>query len=134
MDIIQNAKELAALIKKLGDIELERRTLSLQSEILALSSELVELKKENAELKQMLEKKIQLTFKPPLYYAEGDSTPYCPICWEQHGKAIHVIGPTTIESRGHVYAHCNICNKDFVLVQGRSVTHTVNQRYRGLHG
>lgn len=134
MEIIQNAKELVALIKKLGDIELERRTLTLQSEILELTSELVELKKVNAEMKQLLEWTKKLTFKAPLYYAEGDPTPYCPICWEQHGKVIHVIGPTTVESRGHVYAHCNICNKDFVLVQGRPITHTINQRYRGLHG
>jgi formate dehydrogenase maturation protein FdhE len=133
MDIIQNAKELAALIKKLGNIELERRTLSLQSEILELTSELVELKKENAEMKQLLEREKQLTFKPPLYYAEGDPTPFCPICWEQHRKTIHVIGPKTVESTGHVYAHCNICNKDFVIVQGRSISHTINKRYQGLH-
>ena len=134
MEIIQNAKELAALIKKLGDIELERRTLTLQSEILELSSELIELKKSNAEMKQLLERTKQLTFKAPLYYAEEDPTPFCPICWEQHGKAIHVIGPKTVESTGHVYAHCNICDKDFVLVQGQSLTQTINRRYRGLNG
>lgn len=133
MDIVQNAKELAALIKKLGDIELERRTLSLQSEILELTSELLELKKVNAEMKQRLELSIKLTFKAPLYYADGDPTPFCPICWEQHGKAIHTIGPKTVESTGHVFSHCNICNKDFVIVQGRSMTHTINNRYRGVH-
>ena len=133
MEIIQNAKELAALIKKLGDIELERRTLSLQSEILELTSELVEVKKDNAEMKQLLEKTKQLTFKAPLYYAEGDPTPFCPICWEQRGKAIHVIGPKTVESTGHVFAHCNICNKDFVIVQGRSMARTINNRYRGVN-
>ena len=41
MDILQNAKELAGLIKALGNIELERRTLALQSEILELTSELL---------------------------------------------------------------------------------------------
>lgn len=134
MEIIQNAKELAALIKQLGNLELERRTLALQSEILELSTEMFELRKENADLKQQLEKTKQLTFKAPLYYAEGDPTPFCPICWEHTGKAIHVIGPKTVETTGHVYAHCNICNKDFVLVEGARVSHVVTSRSRYRNG
>ena len=81
MSIIDNVKEIAVLVKKLGDIELYRRIVELEGEVIELTQE----KREFEEKIQTVEKKLafskKMTFRDPFWYAEGDNIPYCPRCW-----------------------------------------------------
>jgi hypothetical protein len=59
--------------------------------------EVVDLTRENRRLEdrvQELEKTLAIqkamTFKAPLWYQEGDQTPFCPACWEKDKIAVHV--------------------------------------------
>ena len=112
MSIINDAREIVALIKKSGDIELERKILNLQSEIIELTQERNELKEKCSDLQAQLTLTAKMTFKPPVYYAEGDPTPLCPTCWENDGKSIHLVGP--IRDNNPRY-YCNVCEKAIYL-------------------
>jgi hypothetical protein len=91
MGILDNAKDVAALVKKMGNIELYQKIVDLQSEIVALSTENLELQEEKKQLKEQLEVKNKMSFKEPFWYAEGDEVPHCPNCWESEKKAVHLI-------------------------------------------
>jgi len=41
-------------------------------------------------------KSAEMKFKPPFWYAEQDSVPHCPNCWEAEEKAIHLTGPVDV--------------------------------------
>ncbi|QYJ78261.1 hypothetical protein [Shewanella acanthi] len=91
MSIISNAKEVAELVKKLGDIELYRKIVELEGEIIDLSRTNHALQIEVDELKKKVLLNKSLSFNAPFYYSEGDATPYCPKCWESEGKAVHLV-------------------------------------------
>ena len=102
MGILDNAKEIADLIKKAGDIELYRKIIELEGEIIDLTRENRDLVENNRELRELLDIKDKLTYRKPFYYQEGDDVPYCPRCWESDRKCVHVIGPD-ISIEGPVY-------------------------------
>jgi hypothetical protein len=87
---VENVKEVAELIKKFNDIELNRRILNLENEVLDLSRDKRRAEERAEQLERTLKFSKELKFKAPFYYAEGDSTPYCPGCWESKRMAIHV--------------------------------------------
>lgn len=91
MSIISNAKEIADLVKKLGDIELYRKIVEIEGEIIELTraNHLLEVRVQ--ELTSTLALSTELTFKEPFYYAEGDLVPYCPNCWETEKRATHLV-------------------------------------------
>ena len=90
MGAVENIKELAELVKKFNDIELNRRILTLESEVLDLSREKRRAEEKVEQLEQKLKFSKELTFKEPSYWLEGDSTPYCSGCWESSKLAIHL--------------------------------------------
>ena len=90
MGIIGRAKEIADLVKALGDIELYRKIIDLEGEIVEVEGQNIELTKENRKLKEQLETAGKMTFKYPVYYMEGDEVPFCPCCWESDRKTIHL--------------------------------------------
>jgi len=90
MSIISNAKEVADLVKKLGDIELYRKIVELEGEIIELTREKRELDDETARLKSLLDSSKEMKFNNPFYYAEGDNTPFCPRCWEVDKIQMHL--------------------------------------------
>jgi hypothetical protein len=91
MSIIDNAKEVADLVKKIGDIELYRKIVALEGEVIDLTREKRALENRVGELERAIVFTKKLTFKEPFYFAEGDATPYCPACWEIKREAVHVI-------------------------------------------
>jgi hypothetical protein len=96
MGVIENMKDVAELVKKFGDIDLNRRILTLENEVLDLSRDKRRADEKAEELEQALKFKEKLTFRTPFYYLEGDPEPYCPGCWESKKAAIHVqINPMT---------------------------------------
>ncbi len=56
MTIIGEVKEIAELVKKVGDIELYKRIVDLQASVVELSSKNLELHEANSELKAKLKK------------------------------------------------------------------------------
>ena len=91
MSIVTNAKELADVIKKLGDVELYRKIVELEGEIIELTREKHALETRVQELTETLAVNENLQFKEPFYYANDDAVPYCPNCWEANHTAIHLI-------------------------------------------
>jgi len=91
MGVIDNAKEIADLVKKVGDIDLYRKIVALESEILDLTREKRQLEEKVSNLEQSLAFKEKLVFKEPLYWLEGDGTPYCPGCWVEKRQAVHLM-------------------------------------------
>jgi hypothetical protein len=109
MSIIENAKEIADLIKKAGNVDLYRKIVDLEAEIV----DLIRMKntQESAieDLKKKLGAKDSLRFKEPFYYMDGDEVPFCPKCWESKQKTIHLIRTHISNDRGTRY-DCPECS------------------------
>ena len=86
MGIIDNAKEVADLIKKVGDMELYRKIVELEGGIIELSKINMKLEQNNVDLKRKLEIKENMKFKKPFYFLGDDTLPYCQLCWESDQK------------------------------------------------
>jgi len=99
MSIINNAKEIADLVKKLGDIELYRKIVELEGEIIELTREKNALTEKNQELIMALKISSDMVFKSPFYYLLDDPVPYCPKCWEVDRTAVHLINNDTMEGQ-----------------------------------
>ena len=91
MGVIENMKDIAELIKRAGDIELYRKMVESEGEVIDLTRENRRLGERVQELEKTLAVQLQMTFKAPLWYQEGDLTPFCPKCWETNKLAVHVI-------------------------------------------
>lgn len=91
MGILDEMKEIGDLIKKAGDIELYRRINKLEGEVIDLTRDKRRSEEKLEELERTLKFKEKLTFREPFYWLEKDQTPYCPGCWEDKHKAVHVI-------------------------------------------
>ena len=90
MSAVENVKEIADLIKKFNDIELNRRILNLENEVLDLSRDNRHAEERIAELERTLNFQKELTYKTPFYYLVDDPAPYCPGCWDSKRKAVHL--------------------------------------------
>ncbi|MBZ5540398.1 MAG: hypothetical protein LAN61_07755 [Acidobacteriia bacterium] len=84
-------KEMADLIKKLGDIELNRKILTLETEVLDLTRDKRRVEEKVEELERTLKQRQTLYFFEPFYWLKEDTTPYCPSCWETKMTAVHVL-------------------------------------------
>ena len=90
MSVTENMKEVADLIRKYNDIELNRKIVNLEGEVLDLTRDKRRLEARVEELEATLKLRRTLAFKEPFYWADGDRTPFCPSCWEAGDKAVHV--------------------------------------------
>jgi hypothetical protein len=108
MGAIENIKEIADLVKKLGDIELYRKIIELEQEIFELSRHNLKYKGDIEELKSLLTKIKNVKYSKPFYYSEGDPHPYCPKCWEVEKVLVHLT-----DSMDPNYHHCPNCDKIF---------------------
>jgi len=82
MGAVEHVKEVADLIRKFNDIDLNRRILNLENEVLDLSRDKRRAEEKVEELERTLKFKGELKFKEPFYWLGEDQTPYCPACWE----------------------------------------------------
>jgi hypothetical protein len=119
MGLIENARELASLIKAAGDTELYRRIVDLQGELVSLSSRNFELETKCRELEAAVELRKNLRHHRQLYVLEGDPVPFCPRCFENNGKLIHLFGPHR-NPAPHEYDlwACHICHHDYSAAPG----------------
>lgn len=93
MSIISNAKEIADLVKKIGNVELYRRIIDLEGEIIELSGQNHSLKEQVSALEQKLKLRAQLKFSDSMYWlADGDAKdgPFCQRCYDVDGKLVRV--------------------------------------------
>src|SRR5258708_19138291 len=90
MGAAEYVKDVAEFVKKFNDIELNRRILKLEEEVIDLTREKRRADEKVEELERALRFRGELVFKEPFYYLEGDSTPYCPACWEAKRSAVHL--------------------------------------------
>src|SRR6266851_10197076 len=82
MGVVENMRDVADLVKKFNDIELNRRILTLENEVLDLSRERRRAEEKVEELERALRFKAELIFNEPFYWVKGDKVPFCPTCWE----------------------------------------------------
>lgn len=98
MSILSNAKEIADLVKQLGDIELYRKIVELEGEIIDLTRSNREMEDQIEGLRSQLRKTSEMNFRPPFYFIDYDSTPYCARCWEVDGLQVHLTDTKTMGS------------------------------------
>ena len=93
MSIISNAKEVAELVKKLGNVDLYRRIVDLEGEIIELSGENHTLKERIAALEKDLKVRAELKFEGGVYWRIDGQTkegPFCQRCYDADGKLLRL--------------------------------------------
>ncbi|CAA0210030.1 hypothetical protein [Klebsiella oxytoca] len=120
------------IAKKLADDggELDRATLKLElanlmaelasakMEVITTQALLFDAEQKIIDLKEKLKDKAAFTFSDGVFWAEGDTTAFCPKCYENEDKKIHMV------SRERAYAgfgstiakpnwYCRVCKTTF---------------------
>ena len=116
MGVIESLKEIADLVKKFNDDELNRKIVDLEGEIVELTLQIGSLEEENKEMKRTFSLIKKMRFKKPFYFQEDDPVPFCPRCWEKEKKPVHLIGPVKVAA-GLRYG-CPNC-KDFFVEESK---------------
>lgn len=118
MNTLDTAKELVALIQKVGDIELYRKTVEFQAEVVALSQKNLELQVKCSHLEAELQRRKSLRHERQLYYASGDVVPFCPTCYEKTDKYVHLFGPKSGYPQDVECYECLGCNYSYYAKGG----------------
>lgn len=95
--------QMAELICALADVKLE---------LAEVQSILVDKDAHIFSLESQLKEQRSVKFDGTLYYAEGDNTPFCPVCYEGSKKLIHLThydGTRDCEA----YDLCKTCNQTY---------------------
>jgi hypothetical protein len=117
VSVIDQAKEIAGLIKKIGDIELYRKIIELEGEIIELTRSKRELEDAKSDLEKQLTLKRSMIFKTPFYFQEADGIPFCPRCWEKENKTVHLlILPGGKDFQVANEAFCSACGGEWFKV------------------
>ncbi len=93
MSIISDAKELADLIQKLGNVELYRKIVELEGQIIDLTRQNHGLSEQVRELQQQLTIKGQIRYEKQVYWLEDGASkdgPYCQRCYDVQGKLVRL--------------------------------------------
>ncbi len=112
MGVIENAREVADLVQKIGNLDLYRRIVELQGEIVSLSEEKLKCEQENAEMRRILDLRQAMKFRFPYYYQDGDPNPFCRLCWEAKGIAVHLDHGRPWQPGG-IQRYCHSCGKAY---------------------
>jgi len=98
------AKTASDIIKEAMHFAREPKNTDLAEKLIDLYRDLVELvdtnhqlrrdnqtlRDEMSELQKNLKLKGEMRFDAPVYFRDGDGTPFCPTCFERDGLAIHL--------------------------------------------
>ncbi len=107
MGAVENIKDIADLVKKFNDIELNRRILNLENEVLDLSRDKRRGEERIEELERALKFNKELVLRDGFYWAEGDNTGFCTACWDAKHLAVHVKRlPLPVQSCRYQCPHC----------------------------
>jgi len=112
MGILDNAKELAELIKKYNNQDLYQKVIDLRDEIFNLREEKQQLKERVNELERAENIGSKLERQGNVYFRtdreEDQAGPFCMTCWDADRKLVNVI---TITEDGSARFKCSICIK-----------------------
>jgi len=129
-DLIKEAMSLARsakntdLAEKLIDlyrdfVELmdatQQKIAELQRETIELSQQKLQLAQKVDDLEKSVRLKAEMIFTPPLYFRKGDSTPFCPACFEGDKRAVHLVnyGSGTYSGIQKTHWYCKLCKNEF---------------------
>jgi len=112
MNVVDRAKELATLIKKLDDIDLYRKIVELEGEIIELTRQNRELGERVEDFERSSDIINKLTYDPPFYVGDLPSDLYCSHCIEVHKMPVHLVKTTRAEMRRRIYS-CPKCSNEF---------------------
>lgn len=112
-DPLNTLRQIREMIKRSNDQELSRLILALQRDIFALESENLKLSVELTSLKRELAEREKLQMRPPYnyYFRDGDDVPFCPACWEDGRKVIHLSAPERLDSG--IRRQCRVCKETY---------------------
>jgi hypothetical protein len=94
MSIIDDAKQIADLIKKYNDQDLYERIVTLRGEILALREENLTLKEDLRQCREAAAMADRLVRHGNCYFLKDDGKlekPYCLTCWDSDKKLVSLI-------------------------------------------
>lgn len=113
IDPLDTLTQIRGIIKKSNDRELVKLVLVLQKEVFALENEYLKVNTELTKLKREVDLRRKMHMVPPSYYyfQDGDDLPFCPVCWESRGKAIHL--RTHAAGEGGFRRECLVCKQTF---------------------
>jgi hypothetical protein len=95
--VLENMKEVADLIKKVGDMELYRKIVASEGEVIELTREKRRLEDAVEELERTLAVQKRMEFRTPFDYQDADLIPFCPRCRESSRRAGHLFHKFTNE-------------------------------------
>lgn len=99
MGMIEEATEIAGLIKKIGDLDLYRKIVKLEGEIADLTRAKRQGDERISDLERSLQFSSQLEFRNGLYWLPGNtSAPFCTSCWDVKRVAVHVTRLRVLEN------------------------------------
>jgi len=112
MGILDNAKEVAELVKKYNDLDLYQKIVDLRDEIFKLREENLALRGRAKELEKSKDISSRLRRDGNVYRlkeADGsESGPYCMTCWDADRKLVNVI---ISKDRFGTHFRCYNCKK-----------------------
>jgi hypothetical protein len=132
-DIKDVLKDVADLFKKSMTIEEREKVMKFREMCLALAEANLELKEKNKELEKALRIKAALQFKPPFYFLDSDTEPYCPRCWEKDNYAIHL--EPEVKGNFHYARVCPECKAEYKtrdFVAYAQIIRPPSNPYRGI--
>lgn len=108
-NIIENAKEIAGLIKKYNDQELYEKIVDLREQILELRNGNITSAKRIQELEESENIRKKLVWDPPYYWSNhnGQYGPYCQVCWDKDEKLVR------LHDRKNDFWKCLVCKNSF---------------------
>jgi hypothetical protein len=107
MGAVENVKEIAEMIGKFHDIELNRRILKLEEEVIDLTRDKRRADDKVEELQRLLKFSKELMLRDGFYWVEGDPTGFCTGCWDAKRLAIHVQRlPHPVDGCRYQCPHC----------------------------
>ncbi|MGF1718853.1 hypothetical protein L4D20_02255 [Vibrio kyushuensis] len=132
IDFLNKSLETLKLVQQ-EEPEREKITLHLATltqqlsmtmvEAAQLQGQLAQKNEEIRQLKQKLDEKIQIKYdhKTEVYWAENDPSPYCPKCYEDESKLIHMTFFKGSTSNGYMPSfapsyNCAVCKGEYKKV------------------
>lgn len=108
MGVLDTIKDVATLVQKADNIELNQKILELQSQIMNLLNENHTLRGQVRDLSERVELQDSLTFKDNMYWRtldEGVDGPFCSKCWDTDRKLVR------LQTLGNQAQYCPACKR-----------------------
>ena len=114
MNIVEAGKLLFQAVQESDNIAANKLILEIQQIAMDLQQENFDLKQRNCELEAKLDHIGHMTFDEAngFFYQDGDKIPFCPKCWEDDSKAIH-LRPMAAQRYTSAYHNCHTCQSTF---------------------